>query len=350
MLDLFVPVVPDERQHPIFRMLLQPSNAPERAVIDAWASGFVDRCGKFTKEFQTTFESSFWELYVHAALRASGAQIDFSHASPDFVVSTPTSFVVEATIAGPAQGQPPAFGPGPPVVPTDLNEFNRQAILRLCNSLSAKSTRFLSYYAGLPHVKDKPFVIALAPFDRPSAHLASHRALNAALYGVYDDEEATLRERSAEILRYDISSVSKHAGASVPVGLFTSTAYRQVSAVVYSALATWGKVRALADAPERHTAYQTLHPNPTSIVPRYRVSQQGAYREHLLDGLYVAHNPYADYPLPLATFDSAHVARFVPIAGRAVELHMPADFLLWRQLWTLQPQGDASTHRGQRDG
>lgn len=31
--------------------------------------GFEDRDGKFVKEFQTTFNSSFWELYLFACLR-----------------------------------------------------------------------------------------------------------------------------------------------------------------------------------------------------------------------------------------------------------------------------------------
>lgn len=335
MLNLFDPIVAAERQHPLFQALREASNAPERAVLNAWASGFVDRDGKFVNEFQTTFESSFWELYLHAALRADGAQIDFSVASPDFVVTAPAAFVMEATVAAPAKGDPPAFGPGPPTLPEDLNEFNRQAILRICNSLSSKSARFLNYYAGLPHVNGKPYVIALAPFDRPVSHLASHRALSAALYGIYDDEEATFREHKDKVVRYSITSVSKNANTQIPVGLFTSAAYSHISAVVYSPLATWGKMRALANAPERATIYQTLHPNADSILPRRRVSQQGNYQEHLLDGLYVAHNPHADHPLPSQVFDTANVARFVPTAGGSVELRMPEDFLLWRQLWTL---------------
>jgi hypothetical protein len=38
-------------------------------VLTDWARGFIDRDGKFVKEFQTTFNSCFWELYVYAVLK-----------------------------------------------------------------------------------------------------------------------------------------------------------------------------------------------------------------------------------------------------------------------------------------
>ncbi len=91
-MDLFTPVVPAERQHPIFRMLLDPSNAPERAVLESWAVDFADRDGKFITEFQTTFESSFWELYLHATLKSLGMCLDYSFHAPDFVVTAPVPF------------------------------------------------------------------------------------------------------------------------------------------------------------------------------------------------------------------------------------------------------------------
>lgn len=85
--------------------------------------------------------------------------------------------------------------------------------------------------------------------------------------------------------------------------------------MVYSPLTTWGKMRAFALAPERATIYQTMNLNLDNIGPRYRVSRQGSYQEHLFDGPYLAHNPYADHPLASAVFDTTHVARFVPTVG-----------------------------------
>jgi len=106
MLDLFTPIAEAEKLHPIFSMLLQGQYKPERDVINSWAEGFNDRDGKFVYEFQTTFESSMWELYLHAFLKELDAQIDFSHHAPDFVVDIINKpLTIESTIAAPPQGQ-----------------------------------------------------------------------------------------------------------------------------------------------------------------------------------------------------------------------------------------------------
>jgi len=64
--NLFESVVPTTRQHPNFQNLLRVANGFTLDVLTDWARGFVDRDGKFVTEFQTTFNSSFWELYASA--------------------------------------------------------------------------------------------------------------------------------------------------------------------------------------------------------------------------------------------------------------------------------------------
>jgi len=56
-----------------------------RAVLTQWAEGFDDRDGKFVREFQTTYNSSFWELYLFAVLKHLGIEVDLSFKAPDFV-------------------------------------------------------------------------------------------------------------------------------------------------------------------------------------------------------------------------------------------------------------------------
>src|SRR3546814_5994862 len=84
-IDLFNPLTAEEQQHPIFQMMLREPYGPEREVLHQWAEGFEDRDGKFVKEFQKTFESSFWELYLHAALKVWGLSIDLRNHAPDFL-------------------------------------------------------------------------------------------------------------------------------------------------------------------------------------------------------------------------------------------------------------------------
>ncbi|WP_256223155.1 hypothetical protein [Pseudomonas sp. SHC52] len=94
-IDLFNQLTAEDQQHPIFQMMLREPYGPEREVLNQWAEGFEDRDGKFVKEFQKTFESSFWELYLHAALKAWGLSIDLRHHAPDFLVGGPIPFCLE---------------------------------------------------------------------------------------------------------------------------------------------------------------------------------------------------------------------------------------------------------------
>jgi hypothetical protein len=341
-MNLFAPIVPASRWHPIFKMLCHADNAPERDVLMAWARDFVDRDGKFVQEFQTTFESSFWELYVHAALRDFGMTIDLSYDAPDFMVTAPQPLAVEATIAAPAQGSAPAFGPGPPVLPEDLNVYNADALLRLCNSIDAKMRRYRERYAQLAHVRDKPFVIALAPFDRPLPQLAANRPIVAALYGLYFDEEASIAGGCERLVRYPIDSVAKPSGAPVAAGLFAKPEYADLSAVLFSPVATWGKLRALASAPEAPAIFTTLHPAPGRLMPEVRQALKCDYREHLLDGLYILHNPRATRPLDPRVFEHARVAQFVTDSSGGVYGTGPDDFLLMRSIIRLIPEEAAS--------
>lgn len=337
-MDLFQPQVPPDKQHYIFQLLMRPAHAPERAVIQGWAAGFIDRDGKFVKEFQSSFESSFWELYLHAVLKGMGMSLDYSFHAPDFLITSPTPFVMEATIASPAQGGVPAYGLHKPRIPDDFGEFNRQAILRLCNSFTSKVRKYRQHYAKLNHVRDQPYVIAIAPFDRPLAHLAANRPIMATLYGIYFDEDATIAAQAKNVITHDIEAVTKHDTANVPVGMFSDDAYKDVSAVVYGPLATWGKVRALADAPKRKIQFTTVHPSSgPGLMPEVRTATKANYVEHLLDGLYVFHNPYAERPLSASVFDHERLGRFIVRPDGDLEERCPDDFLLMRMLTSQEP-------------
>lgn len=96
-MDLFTPIVPIEKQHANFVRTCIPDRLGEREVVQGWAEGFPDRDNKFVQEFQTSFNSSFWEVYLHALFREYGFAMDWSHASPDFHLTTPRGgLIVEA--------------------------------------------------------------------------------------------------------------------------------------------------------------------------------------------------------------------------------------------------------------
>lgn len=331
-IDLFTSVVPESRQHAIFRRLMQAEYAPERAMLASWADGFLDRDGKFIKEFQLTFESAFWELYLNAALRRWNLVPDMSFTAPDFVIPGPTALSVEATIAGPAQGGKPAFGyDAKEDLPDDFTEFNIQAAIRICNAFDAKVKRFRTQYAGVPQIANGPYVIAIAPFDRPYAHFATSRPILAALYGLYFDEAATPKD-AVDVVRYNVSAAPKSKTADVPVGLFCDDQYAEVSAVIYGPLATWGKLRALAENPTAHTIYQTYHPSDDGLRPKILTRFKHEYHEDLLDGLYVLHNPFARHPVPPGVLAHPRISEVRAEPSGRLNFQSPDDFLLLRTL------------------
>lgn len=331
-MNLFNPVAPPEKWHPIFQLIMQPRYAPERAVLSEWAKGFVDRDNKFVYEFQTTFEPCLWELYLFAFFKEQGFDIDFGKQAPDFIITKPTQLCVEAVIAAPAQGEQPAFGAGPPVLPDNLNEFNAQATLRICNSFSVKEKKYQKNYNNLNHVKNKPFVIAIGSFDRPNSHLAANRPIMAALFGNYYDEEASIAVQSNKVKNYKVEAVNKKAGVDIPLGLFVDDTYKHVSAVIFSTLATWGKIRALAINPDEPIVFTTIHPNEESIMPIVNTTIKRDYVEHLADGLYIFHNPFAETPLDRTVFHNDRLAQLIPHPDGTLEVDAPEDFLIIRSL------------------
>jgi hypothetical protein len=107
-MDLFKPVVAENRLHDNFLATIDPKAAGVREVLSGWADGFVDRDGKFPAEFQTTYNSSFWELYLFAVLKHLGIKVDFSFDAPDFVAAD-HPFAIEAAIASHAQDDVPEW-------------------------------------------------------------------------------------------------------------------------------------------------------------------------------------------------------------------------------------------------
>ncbi len=341
-LPLFDDVSEAERQHPIYRMIRDGDYEAERSVLLAWSEGFEDRDGKFCHEFQVSFEPCLWELYLHAYLKEIYASVDFAYPSPDFVVNGAEPFCIEATIAAPANGQAGPHGYSIEDIPNDLNLFNSEATIRVCNSFTSKVMKLRQKYAKLPQCQGKPFVLAIASFDRPFSHLAAMRPIISALYGLYHDEEQTIALGSQKMVSYNVGSVIKNESAKIDLGYFCTPEYADVSAVIFSSLATWGKVRAVADNPGALTVYRTFHPNPGSLYPIMRTAKKGDYQEHLLDGLCVLHNPFAKYKLNPNTLGHERLAQAFVKQDGELDFVAPDDFLLMRSLMSITPRAKGS--------
>ncbi len=302
-MKLFDPVVAEARLHPNLRSILSTGNVYNMDVLQDWARGFVDRDGKFIEEFQTTFNSSFWELYLFAVLKKYGMSVDFSQARPDFCIPS-LGLNIEATIASNAQSAEPEFARLGKMPPGDLNAFNLQTIVRLANSLAAKHRKYIESYAPLDHVKDRAYVVAVTNFDQPFSCMACQRPIEAVLYGYYVDEERYIATggQKGRLQGEELRQVFKDNGSPIDLGLFTTPAYREISAEIFSGCATMGKVRALSSDPAPGIVFTALRLNPAADRPHVINEPKRRYQESLLDGLRVYHNPFAQRPLDPALF------------------------------------------------
>ncbi len=350
-MQLFEPIVQEAQQHPNFRSLLRQQNPYKFDVLQDWARGFVDRDGKFVHEFQTTFNSSFWEIYLFAVLKKYGLVVDFTKTRPDFYIPS-ENFSIEATIASNPQDGPPehiAWSSG--LLPQDFNEFNRKSILRLANSLTAKHRKYLDSYAGLDHVRNRPFVIAVTSFDQPFGFMACQRPVEAVVLGHYVDEERYIGNGRPEggLDGEDLQRVFKNSGSPVELGLFRSPAYREISAVIFSSCATLGKVQALSADPSDASFFTALRLNPHSDQPHVIRQPKSRYQESLVDGLRVYHNPFATHPLDPAIFRHPSVFQLYHDAQDEIHVEQREGLLLFRSVWTQVPRGtqsDVTSHTG----
>jgi hypothetical protein len=308
-MDLFTPVVPDQRRHPNFRQVLLRLGGGEIDVIRGWAEGFEDRDGKLVKEFQTTFNSTFWEVYLHGLFKAYGHKINLSPARPElWVESRHGDVLVEAVTANAAQNSEVEWAPkngfDEDIANKNFWPLNREAIIRLSNALAFKSEKYLTDYRGLAHVPDKPFVVAIAPFEQPYFQHQYDRAIRALLYDIYVDETAYCKNPQA----YpngppDISlgSVTKDNGTEINLGIFLDEQWSHVSAVMFSCVGTWGKAIAMSNKAQLGVV-ESMWGIGAYGKPTKRAAPIGIPSEGISDGMQIFHNPKAKFPLPREVF------------------------------------------------
>src|SRR6188768_1986152 len=170
--DLFAPILERADFHPYFARVFDHGAPVEKAVVNAWAEGFPDRDGKFVKEFQGSFNSSFWELYLHAALRTSGFGIDCTHDRPDFLISGECGdLALEAVVALNPDEYAPDWARHASPRGLDFERLLDLASLRLAQSVQSKSDKWLKSYSTLPHCMDRGLIICVAPFEQPFGQL-----------------------------------------------------------------------------------------------------------------------------------------------------------------------------------
>ena len=300
MINLFEECVDISRQHPNFIALADERNFVARNYLNQWTDGFIDRDRKIVKEFQTTFNSTFWELYLFNVFKCWNITIDFSYQMPDFTMQKPFCINVEAVIANNAFSEKAEWQKdfSESLEPDEKNKIIHTATLRLSNALIEKYRKYKNGYSSLPHVRSKPFVLALAPFEQPYFWEQTHEAINRVLYG-YKKPKYTDDGNERIILGHEyIDFVEKDNGAEIELGFFSKNLMPEISAVIFSNVATIGKVRAMVKDIDKRDIYFTFAKfNKNGLHPHQGTVPKSQYHENFEDGLGILLNPYAKYPV-----------------------------------------------------
>lgn len=310
MVNLFEDLVPEEKQHTHYKLV--KSDEYVKKVINSWADEKVvnrDGNSKFIKDFQMQFNPCLWELYIYACLKKLKCELDFSHDHPDYLVRMLQSrekIAIECTIAKNAKDSIPEHDVNAKLndkVSIDYKVYVQT--IRLANSIESKFKKYVECYSKEQWVVGGSFILALAPYEHPNSFEVGNEAILAVLYGELFDRNVLSYER--------VDGVIKQNDSVIPLGFFTNSNYRDISGVLFSSVATMGKVDAIGDNPntvfiqtrtnlqgtERSNVIDCRndHFDATNLCDRLGIDKRhlkySFYREKITDGLTLYLNPYA---------------------------------------------------------
>ncbi|MEY8198558.1 MAG: hypothetical protein RPS47_04900 [Colwellia sp.] len=379
-MELFNPKYDVDKLHPYFsRLISEKKYEPVKAVLKDWASGMDGRKGelnKFINEFQTTFNSSLWELYLNKAFKDLGFKIDYAKESPDFCLISETGGVVnvEAVTTNNRRNKDKSYyeiGAVNDSKPKDNQEFLDESTIKLLGKMRDKRDLFIGKngkrhpYSSLEHVKSNPFIIAVAPFDNHLSFTQNNLAINRVLFGI-DPAEPNNR---GELIANKVTHVVNKNGVELELGIFTNDSYKDISAVIFSTTGTFGKaiIQSNMDVMVRSTKYRQFSRKQFLSNKRKNKLGQSSKRlsktheilstrlpmgdlvagsdvhfchvsEHIeshVDGLHIYYNPYAEVRLNQKLFNSFQITRNrFDIEHDCSVHHHPDGSMVSRQVFT----------------
>lgn len=288
-MDLFTPKFKDERLHPYFKRLITSEEfKPVQETLSLWSEGLLGRkkeSNKFINEFQLSFNSSFWELYLNKAFLDMGFNIDYSKESPDFNLTHNSGRIinVEAVSSNNKLNEDKDYYTKSAYKKSiDSKKDNLDfATLKLLGKLKDKRDLFIGVedkktkkpkkfpYSKLKHVSGNPFVVAIAPFDSHYAYTQNNTLINRVLFGI---EPPTIDKNGQPIFK-EIPHIVGKDGKNIELGIFTNDSYKEISAVIFSTTGTFGK--AVVQSNVKNTKVRST---------RYRESDLGEFiSNHGLD-------------------------------------------------------------------
>ncbi|WP_339099600.1 hypothetical protein IGL98_001379 [Enterococcus sp. DIV0840] len=306
--------------HPKFVMLKENDEFIfHRKILNTWFEGFEDRDGKIVKEFQTTFHSSFWEIFLYKIFKDLGYSIDFTKNRPDFILKNQEyenrEIYVEATISNISingrkednRGLEDILGMmTPPHLNEEFDDEIEEAVVRYSSAIKTKLEKYKNDYTNLKWVKNEnPYVIALSSYSQVNYGREYIFGIIALLYGLY------YSKIQKKFIKRDY--VEKKEGVKIPIGIFELEEYSDVSAIIFTSNLTIGKLTALIKSQVNYKSQEVfnLYQDFTDDDMTFKINMASIdSAEVLTDGVWVLHNPLAKNKLNLKEFYEVGITNF----------------------------------------
>jgi hypothetical protein len=312
-LDLFTPIVVPSRLSDAFvRLASAEGFSPAREMIQAMIPYYEDVDGNFVEQFQSTgFDSRFWELYLFALLAEQGFVFDRTCAAPDFLCEGLIQDIfVEAVTVNPSRCGSIVTEPPAPTAREEIIQYLKHYMpIKWGSALTSKLAK---KYWMLPHVGDRPIVLAIQDFHVPRSMTFTHSTLPPYLYGLefsaYYDSNGDLQVKG-ERMREHIWKEK-----CIESGFFYLAGAEMISAVIQNPTATLSKFNRMgrlasfgSSAVHMMRSGTAYNPDPTAALPlAYQHDLNSPdHSESWCEGLNVFHNPRARYPLAQGLFPEA---------------------------------------------
>lgn len=331
--DFFALRVPEARLHPNFAILREGEGySPARELIRSMMRWHQDIDGNYIEQFQSTaFDARLLELYVFALLVENGFSIEHVCTAPDYLANDANGKIaIEVTTTNPTLDERGNVVPAPePTTPEEQQAYLKQYIpIKFGSSLTSKLRR---RYWELPHVANKPLILAIQDFHAPLSMVFARTGLGIYLYGYDHDWHRDDRDRLVIVPR----RVTEHRWLTkvIPSGFFDLEGAEHISAVLFNngaTLAKFNRMGFVAGFGSRRVHMRrtgtALNPDPDAAEPfRFSLIVDEDYNETWSEGLDLFHNLRAQHPVDPRHFPTA-MHHFLEADGQVRTDRLTDDF------------------------
>jgi hypothetical protein len=298
----------NKSHHPNFKHLKEHvSLSSAKEALKEISYHYKDIDGNFIDQFQSLngFDSRVWELFLFCFFREQFFSFKRNHNAPDYMIEKLNcEIAVEAVIVS----RKTEIGDDEPKNSKEIqSKLSNEIPLLFSNAIFDKMKK---KYWEKEHVKNKPFVIAIADFHDTMSMIWTFNALSDYLYG-YKYEHSFDEKGELIIKPVKIEDYVKSNGTKIPSGFFFLPDSENVSTIIFSSCGTLSKFNRMGKQAGLGSDNVTLirtgnfyNHAPNADKPHlisYTVDKTS--NETWSEGVIIFHNPNAKIPLKPAIFD-----------------------------------------------